>query len=66
MAKKTKELVNKSELRNWSHYLIWGAVAAVVLSALEFLGMGIWLTATQWLILAGVLAVFGVYARIGA
>ena len=64
MAKKT--LVNKSDLRRYSHYLVWGAVAAVGLSTLDFLGISFWLTATQWLVVAGVLATFGIYAKMDA
>lgn len=61
-----KSLVNKSDWRRYSHYLVWGAVAAVGLSVLDFLGISFWLTATQWLVVAVVLAAFGIYARLGA
>lgn len=58
--------VNNKDLRRYSHYLVWGAVAAVGLSALDFLGISFWLTATQWLVVAGVLATFGIYTKMGA
>lgn len=40
-----------------------GAVVAVVLSAIGYLGADIWLASTQWLLVAAVLALFGLYAR---
>lgn len=61
-----KALVNRSDWRRYSQYLVWGAVAAVCLSALDFVGVSFWLTATQWLVVAGVLAAFGIYTKLGA
>lgn len=40
-----------------------GAAVAVVLSAIGYLGADIWLASTQWLLVAAVLALFGLYAR---
>ncbi|HSL86159.1 MAG TPA: hypothetical protein VK861_04440 [Bacteroidales bacterium] len=39
------------------------AVAAVVLAAVGYLGTDIWLASTQWLLVAAVLALFGVYIK---
>lgn len=39
------------------------AVAAVAFSGLGYLGIDIWLASTQWLLVAAVMAMFGVYAR---
>ena len=36
---------------------------AIVLSGVGYLGTDIWLASTQWLLVAGVLAIFGLYAR---
>lgn len=38
-----------------------GAVTAVLLAALGYLGTDIWLASTQWLLVAAVLSLFGVY-----
>lgn len=38
-------------------------VVAIVLSGIGYLGMDIWLASTQWLLVAAVLALFGLYAR---
>lgn len=64
MAKKA--LVNKSDWQRYSQYLVWAAVVAVGLAALGWLGTDIWLGSTQWMVVAAVLAAFGIYARLGA
>ncbi len=56
MSKKNFELVSK--------VLIGGAVVSVVLSGIGSLGTDIWLASTQWLLVAAVLALFGVYAKL--
>jgi hypothetical protein len=38
-------------------------VVSVIFSGVGFLGTDIWLASTQWLLVAVVLALFGVYAR---
>lgn len=40
-----------------------GAVVAVILSAVGYMGYDIWLASTQWLLVAAILALFGLYAR---
>lgn len=40
-----------------------GAVISIVLSAVGYTGADIWLASTQWLLVAAVLALFGVYTR---
>lgn len=54
----------KSDWRLYSQVLMSGAVIAVLLSGLGYLGTDIWLASTQWLVVAAVLAVFGVYTRL--
>lgn len=52
--------------KNWrmvSQVMMGGAVMAVILSAIGYLGGDIWLASTQWLLVAAVLALFGLYAR---
>jgi len=52
--------------KNWrlvSKVLIIFALAAVVAAAWGFLFSDIWLASTQWLLIAIVLAAFGLYTR---
>ena len=56
--------IKKKDLRVLSQVMIGGAIVSVVLSGIGFLGTDIWLASTQWLIVASVLALFGVYLRI--
>ncbi len=55
--KKSKETV--------SLWLIYGAVASVLLAAVGWIGADIWLASTQWLLMASVLALFAVYLKLG-
>jgi len=57
-------LFKKSDWRLWSQILISGSVIAVLLAGVGYLGTDIWLASTQWLIVAAVLAAFGVYAKL--
>lgn len=56
--------MKKKDMKNMSMYLMYGALAAVVLSALGYLGFDIWLASTQWLLVASVAALFGVYLKL--
>ena len=47
-----------------SQVLMGGALIAVVLSALGYMGTDIWLASTQWLLVAATLALFGVYLKV--
>ncbi len=49
-----------------SQILIIAAVISIVLAGIGYTGTDIWLASTQWLLVSGVLAVFGVYARLNA
>lgn len=64
MASKKKTFVKKSDWRIYSQILISGAVIAVLLAGLGYLGTDIWLASTQWLIVAAVLAILGVYTKL--
>lgn len=57
-------VVKKRSFSFSSHLLISAAVVAVLLSLLGYLGTDIWLASTQWLIIAGVLAGFGIYTKL--
>ena len=58
--------MDKKELMKYSRVLMGGAVVAVVLSGLGYLGYDIWLASTQWLLVAAVLALFGVYLKVSS
>lgn len=60
MAKKSS---SDSMMQSLSPLLMFGAFAAVVLSAIGYLGWDIWLASTQWLLVASVLGLFGVYFK---
>jgi len=47
-----------------SKMLMMGSGLAVALSALGYVGYDIWLASTQWLLVAAVLALFGVYSKL--
>jgi len=49
-----------------SQLLMIGAVVAVALSAVGYWGVDIWLASTQWLLVSAVLALFGVYLKMGS
>jgi hypothetical protein len=55
--------MSKKDMRLTSQALMGGAVVSVCLSALGYLGTDIWLASTQWLLVAVVLALFGVYFK---
>lgn len=49
-----------------SRLLMFGSVAAVVLSILGALGVDLYLASTQWLLVSGVMAAWGVYLLLEA
>ena len=58
--------MKKKDLLKLSELLMYGSVAAVVLAAIGYLGLDIWLASTQWLLVAVVLAMFGMYLKSGS
>jgi hypothetical protein len=56
--------VKKKDVALLSQILIGAAVIAVLLAAIGYLGIDIWLASTQWLLVAAVLALFGIYTRL--
>lgn len=56
--------MKKKDLRTLSQVLIGGAVISVILAGIGYMGTDIWLASTQWLLVAAVLALFGVYTRL--
>ena len=55
--------MSKKDMYSYSHYLIGGAVVAVLLAGIGYLGVDIWLASTQWLLVSAVLALFGIYLK---
>ena len=55
--------MNKKDMQMYSKVLMGGSLVAVFLSGLGYLGVDIWLASTQWLLVAGVLGLFGVYLK---
>ncbi len=49
-----------------SQVLMGGAVISVLFSGIGYLGTDIWLASTQWLLVAVVLALFGVYLKMSS
>ena len=56
--------MSKQNMKVASQILMGGSFLAVVLSALGYLGIDIWLASTQWLLVASILALFGVYFKV--
>lgn len=56
--------MKKKDLKTLSQILIGGAVISVILAGVGYMGMDIWLASTQWLLVAAVLALFGVYTKL--
>ena len=52
------------ESKELSKFLMMGAAVSIALSAVGYLGYDIWLASTQWLLVAAVLALFGVYLKL--
>ncbi len=60
----TDELgLSKKDSMMYSQLLMGGALLAVVLAGVGYLGSDIWLASTQWLLVAAVLALFGLYLK---
>ena len=57
--------MKKKDLKVVSQVWMAGAIISVMLSGIGYLGVDIWLASTQWLLVAAVLALFGVYSRMG-
>lgn len=47
-----------------SLYSMVGSVAAVVLAAIGWLGIDVWLASTQWMLVAIVLGVYGLWFKL--
>lgn len=55
--------MKKKDIALASQVMMGGALISIILAAIGYLGNDIWLASTQWLLVAAVLALFGVYAK---
>jgi membrane-associated PAP2 superfamily phosphatase len=55
--------MKKKDMKLVSQVLMGGAIISVIMAGAGYLGMDIWLASTQWLLVAAVLALFGLYTR---
>ena len=55
----------KKDMEKYSKVMMGVAVGAVVLAGIGYLGVDIWLASTQWLLVASVSALFGIYLKMG-
>ena len=55
--------MKKKDWRMLSQLLMGGALIAVIFAGIGYLGVDIWLASTQWLLVAAILALFGLYTR---
>ena len=55
--------MKKKDIRLISQVLMGGAVISILLAGIGYTGSDIWLASTQWLLVAAVLALFGLYSR---
>jgi hypothetical protein len=58
--------MSKKDMKTVSQVLMGGAFLAILLAALGYFGTDIWLASTQWLLVAAVLALFGVYTKVSS
>jgi len=55
--------LNKKGWKSLSQLFMGLSVASIVLAAVGYMVNDIWLASTQWLLVAALLALFGVYAK---
>jgi len=58
--------MKKKDIGLVSQVLMGGAVISILFAGIGYLGTDIWLASTQWLLVAAVLALFGVYTRLSS
>lgn len=57
--------LDKKSKAMYAKWLLYLAVAAILLSAVGWIGPDIWLASTQWLLVAIVSVLFGIYMKLG-
>lgn len=58
--------MKKKDWKQASQIMMGGAVIAVILAGIGYMGTDIWLASTQWLLVAAVLSLFGIYGRMNS
>jgi hypothetical protein len=57
-------ILKKKDIRIVSQVLMAGATISIILAGIGYFGNDLWLASTQWLLVAAVMALFGVYTRL--
>lgn len=55
--------LSSKDKEKFSRVLMAGAFLAILFAIVGWLGQDIWLASTQWLLIAAVLALFGIYLK---
>lgn len=55
--------ISKKDLKTLSQLFMAGALISIVLAGVGYTGTDIWLASTQWLLVAAVLSLFGLYTK---
>lgn len=55
----------KNTKSSLSKYLMYGSALSVLLAAVGWIGLDIWLAATQWLLVALVFIAFAIFLKLG-
>ncbi len=55
--------MEKKDMKMYSQVLMGSSLVSVILAGVGYLGTDIWLASTQWLLVAAVLALFGLYLK---
>ena len=55
--------MTKKDTKMASQILMTGSLVSVFFAGIGYLGTDIWLASTQWLLVAGVFGLFGVYFK---
>lgn len=58
--------MGRKDMKMYSQVLMGSSVVAVALAGIGYLGTDIWLASSQWLLVAAVLGLFGVYLKMSS
>jgi hypothetical protein len=58
--------MKKKDFKMASRIFMGGAILSIALAGVGYMGADIWLASTQWLLVAAVLSLFGIYAKISS
>lgn len=60
------EFMKKKTWKTLSQTLMAAAVISTLFAAIGYTGSDIWLASTQWLLVAAVMGLFGIYSRMNS